>query len=58
MCVSRIFMYKRRDKNTNFHIVQIAQTKCLIKYISNIYECVKVRKKMLVTKSIIFITIT
>ena len=33
MC-HRIFMYKRRDKNTNFHVVQIAQTKCLIKYTS------------------------
>ena len=30
-------MYKRRDKNTNFHIVHIAQTKCSIKHISNIY---------------------
>ena len=59
MCVSRIFMYKRRDKNTNFHIVQIAQTKCLIKYISNIYECVmQNEKKLLVTKYITFITIT
>ena len=54
-----IFMYKRRDKNTNFHVVQIAQTKCLIKYISNIYECVmQSEKKLLVTKSITFITIT
>ena len=30
-------MYKRRDKNINFHVVHIAQTKCLIKQISNIY---------------------
>ena len=58
MC-HRIFMYKRRDKNTNFHVVQIAQTKCLIKYISNIYECVmQSEKKLLVTNSITFITIT
>ena len=52
-------MYKRRDKNTNFHVVQIAQTKCLIKYISNIHECVmQSEKKLLVTKHITFITIT
>ena len=58
MC-HRIFMYKRREKNTNFYVVQIAQTKCLIKYISNIYECVmQSEKKLLVTKSITFITIT
>ena len=51
-------MYKKRDKNTNFHVVQIAQTKCLTKYISNIYECVmQSEKKLLVTKSITFITI-
>ena len=30
-------MYKRRDKNTNFYVVHISQTKCSIKYISNIY---------------------
>ena len=43
-------MYKRRDKNINFHIVQIAQTKYLIKYISNIYGCVmQSEKKLLVT---------
>ena len=30
-------MYKRRDKNTDFHVRHVAQTKCLIKYISNIY---------------------
>ena len=51
-------MYKRRDKNTNFYVVQITQTKCLIKYISNIYRCVmQGEKKLLVTKSITFITI-
>ena len=51
-------MYKRRDKNTNFHVVQIAQTKGLIKYISNIYECVmQSEKKLLGTKYITFITI-
>ena len=34
-----------RDKNINFHVVHIAQTKCSIKYISNIYGCVmQVRK--------------
>jgi len=31
-------MYKRRDKNTNFHVVHIAQTKCSINHISNIYR--------------------
>ena len=30
-------MYKRRDKNTNFYVIYIAQTKCSIKHISNIY---------------------
>ena len=51
-------MYKRKDKNTNFYVVHIAQTKCSIKYISNIYggTC-KVRKKLLVTKPITFITL-
>ena len=49
-------MYNRRDKNTNFHVVHIAQTKCSIKYI---YGCVmQSEKKMLVNKPIIFITIT
>ena len=52
-------MYKRRDKNTNFYVIHIAQTKCSIKYISNIYGGVmKSEKKLLVTKSITFITIT
>ena len=52
-------MYKRKDKNTNFHIVHIAQTKCSIKCISNIYGCVmQSEKKLLVTKLIAFITIT
>ena len=52
-------MYKRKDKNTNFHVVHIAQTKCSIKYVSNIYGCVmQSEKKLLVNKSIIFITIT
>ena len=51
-------MYKRRDKNTNFYAVHIAQTKCSIKYISNIYGGMcKVRKKLLVTKPITFIII-
>ena len=50
-------MYKRRDKNTNFHVVQIAQTKGLIKYISNIYECVMQSEKIfLVTKPIMCFT--
>ena len=40
-------MYKRRDKNTNFYVVQIAQTKCSIKYISNIYEGVMQNEKKL-----------
>ena len=44
-------MYKRRDKNTNFYVVHIAQTKCSIKYISNIYGGVmQSEKKLLVTK--------
>ena len=38
-------MYKRRDKNTNFHAVHIARTKCLIEYISNTYGCVMQREK-------------
>ena len=60
MCVSPyIFMYKRRDKNINFHVVHIAQTKCSIKYISSIYGGVMQSKKKLVgTKPIIFITVT
>ena len=45
-----IFMYKRRDKNTNFHVVHIAQIQCSIKYISNIYGGVmQSEKKLLVT---------
>ena len=49
-------MYKRRDKNTNFHVVHISQTKCPIKYISNIYEgMMQSEKKLLVTKPITFI---
>ena len=53
-------MYKRRDKNTNFYVVHIAQTKCSIKHISNIYRGgdAKWEKKLLVTKPITFITIT
>ena len=52
-------MYKRRDKNTNFHVVHVAQTKCSIKHISNIYGSVmRSEKKLLVTKPITFITIT
>ena len=54
-------MYKRRDRNINFYVVHIVQTKCSIKYISIIYGGVSVmqsEKKILVTKPIIFITIT
>ena len=52
-------MYKRRDKNTNFHVVHISQTKCSIKYISNIHEgMMQNKKKLLVTKPITFVTIT
>ena len=52
-------MYKRRDENTNFHIVHITQTKCSIEHISNIYGGVmQSEKKILVTKPITFITIT
>ena len=40
-------MYKRRDKNTNFYVVHIAQTKCSIKYISNIYGCVMQSEKII-----------
>ena len=36
MCVT-IYSCIREDKNTNFYVVHIAQTKCSIKYISNIY---------------------
>ena len=51
-------MYKRRDKNTNFYIIHIAQTKCSIKHISNIHGGVmRSEKKLLVTKPITFITI-
>ena len=51
-------MYKRRDKNTNFHVVHISQTKCSIKYISNIYgDMMQSEKKLLVTKPITFITL-
>ena len=52
-------MYKRRDKNINFHGVHVAQTKCSTKYISNIYGCVlQSEKKLLVNEPVIFITIT
>ena len=52
-------MYKRSDKNANFYVVHIAQIKCSIKYISNIYGGVmQSEKKLLVTKPITFITIT
>ena len=50
-------MYKRRDKNTNFYIIHIVQTKYSIKYISNIYGGVMQSEKLLVTKPITFITI-
>ena len=50
-------MYKRRDKNTNFHVIHTAQTKCSIKHISNIHGGVmRSEKKLLVTKPITFIT--
>ena len=52
-------MYKRRDKNTNFYVVHIAQIKCSIKYISNIYRgMTQSEKKILVTKPITFVTVT
>ena len=51
-------MYKRRDKHTNFHVVHIAQIKCSIKHISNIYGGVmRSEKNLVVTKPITFITI-
>jgi len=57
MCVT-IYSCIREDKNTNFHVVHIVQTKCSVKYISNIYKCVmRSEKKLLVTKPITFITI-
>ena len=50
MCVPPyIFMYKRRDKNINFHVVYIAQTKCSIKYISNIYGIMMQSKKKIIS---------
>ena len=50
MCVSPyIFMYKRRDKNINFHVVHIAQTKCSIKYISNVYGSMMQNEKKIVS---------
>ena len=42
MC-HHIFMYIREDKNTNFYIVHVAQTKCSIEYISNTYGCVNAK---------------
>ena len=49
-------MYKRRDKNTNFHVFHIAQTKFSIKHISNIYGGVmRSEKKLLVIKPIILL---
>ena len=51
-------MYKRIDKNINFHVVHIAQTGYSIKHISNIYGGVmRSEKKLLATKPITFITI-
>ena len=48
-------MYKRRDKNTNFHVVHIAQTKCSTNYIPNIYGGVmQSEKKLLVTYHIYY----
>ena len=40
-------MYKRRDKNTNFHAVYVTQTKCSIKHISNIYRGVMQSEKII-----------
>ena len=55
MCVT-IYSCIREDKNANFHVVHIAQTKCSIKYISNIYGCaMQSEKKLLVNKPITFI---
>ena len=44
-----IFMYKRRDKNTNFYVVHIAQTKFSIEYISNIYGSMMQSEKKIVS---------
>ena len=56
MFCHHIFMYKKRDKNTKFHVVHVAQIKCSIKYISNIHGCVmQSEKKNLVTKPIMLI---
>jgi hypothetical protein len=42
-----VFKYEERDKNTNFYIVHIVQTKGSIKYILNIYGGVMQSKKRL-----------
>ena len=42
-------MYKRGDKNTNFYVIHIAQTKCSIKYISNLYESMMQSKKKIIS---------
>ena len=58
MC-HHIFMYKRRDKNTNFYVVHIAQTSVQLNTYQTYMEVwCKVWKKLLVTKPITFITIT
>ena len=50
MCVPPyIFMYMRRDKNINFHVIHIAQTMCSIKYISNIYGGMMQSEKKIVS---------
>ena len=46
MCLSPYIMYKRSNKNTNFHVIHIAQTKCSIKLISNIYGGVMQSEKI------------
>ena len=57
MCVT-IYSCIREDNNTNFHVVHIAQSKCSVKYISNIYGCaMQSEKKMFVNKPITFIII-
>ena len=48
MCVT-IYSCIREDKNANFHVVHIAQTKCSIKYISNIYRDMMQSEKKIIS---------
>ena len=48
MCVT-IYSCIREYRNTNFHVVHIAQTKCSIKYILNIYGGMMQSEKKIVS---------